>query len=105
MRVRAHSARVRVKGNRTNGERIPSRGNADSITVTGVGKVCLGSQTWLSSTSTQTESLSVPATNKVLLTITDTPTGGTTGNAASNFAWSTSGGTVSDLAGNATTER
>jgi hypothetical protein len=77
-------------------------GSADSISVPGVGKVCLGSQGWVTSTSTKTESLSV-ATNVVTLTITNDPDNNPTGVAASNFTWSTSGGTAADNAGNTAT--
>jgi hypothetical protein len=77
-------------------------GSADSLSIPGVGKVCLGSQAWLTATSTTTESLSVSG-SVVTLTITTSPTGNARNVAASNFTWSTSGGTATDLAGNVAT--
>ncbi len=77
-------------------------GTADSITVPGVGKVCLGSQAWLTATSTSTQSLALSG-NVVTLAILVTPTGTGTGVAASNFTWSTTGGTAADPAGNVAT--
>jgi hypothetical protein len=77
-------------------------GSADSIAVPGVGKVCLGSQAWLTSTSTKTEDLSV-SSNTIVLTIINDPTGNASGVAASNFTWSASGGTAADVAGNVAT--
>jgi hypothetical protein len=77
-------------------------GSADSITVPGVGKVCLGSQAWLNSSSTTIESLSVSGA-VATLAITTTPPGAASGAAASNFNWSAAGGTAADTAGNVAT--
>jgi hypothetical protein len=77
-------------------------GTADSITVPGIGKVCLGSQAWLTSSSTTVESLSVSGA-VVILAIITTPPGAGTGVAASNFTWSAAAGTAADLAGNVAT--
>jgi hypothetical protein len=73
----------------------------DTITVPGIGVVDLGSKSWLTSTSTKTESLSQLSANAFVLTITTDPDGNATGVAASNFTWSTSTGTADDRAGNA----
>jgi hypothetical protein len=73
--------------------------NNDTITVPGIGTVDLGSKSWLTATSTKTESLSLSG-SVVTLTITTNPTGNASGVAASNFTWSTSGGTAADAAGN-----
>ena len=69
--------------------------------VPGVGKVCLGSQAWFTSTSTKTESLAVSA-NVVTLEITTAPDNPGS-SAASDFTWTASGGTAADAAGNVAT--
>src|SRR5205807_899742 len=74
----------------------------DTITIPGVGTVDLGSKTWLTSTSTKSEDLSVTGST-IVLTITTDPAGNSTSNSASNFTWSASGGTASDNAGNVAT--
>jgi hypothetical protein len=75
----------------------------DTITVPGIGTVNLGSTTWLTGTSTISETLSMSSTNVFVLAITADPPGNAPGNAASNFTWSASGGTAADSAGNVTT--
>jgi hypothetical protein len=78
--------------------------NSDSITVPGIGTINLGASGWLTASSTQTERLSMTGTNVFVLTIiNDVTTGAGTGNAASTFAWSASGGTAADDAGNLAT--
>jgi hypothetical protein len=75
---------------------------SDSITIPGVGTVSLGSTAWLTATSTKTESLTVSGST-VTLSIDTAPTGNASSVAASNFTWSSTGGTATDLAGNLAT--
>jgi hypothetical protein len=62
--------------------------------------VDLGSKSWLTGTSTKSETLSAVG-NVYTLTITTDPAGNAAGVAASNFTWSTASGTAKDTAGNA----
>jgi len=78
----------------------------DTITIPGIGTVDLGSTTWLSGTpaaSTVSETLTSPGPNQFQIAITTDPANATSGNAASNFTWSTTGGTAKDGAANSAT--
>ncbi|HTN23829.1 MAG TPA: Ig-like domain-containing protein, partial [Solirubrobacteraceae bacterium] len=76
--------------------------NNDSIVIPGLGTINLGSPNWLSSTSTASETLTMPALNQFVMTIAGNPSG-TNNNTPSTFVWSTATGTAKDGAGNSAT--
>jgi hypothetical protein len=76
----------------------------DTITVPGIGTVDLGGTGYLTSAnSTKTGTLTMPATNQFVVTITQNPSNQGTGVPAATFTWSAAGGTAADFAGNAAT--